>query len=59
MAILDRELTDEELERALIRARDKLSFIIKNEGDADGQRLEPWYISRLLEEAIREQRGIF
>ena len=49
---LGRRPTDEEMERALPRAERKLRWILDREGDAEGMRLQPWYLGKLVEEAI-------
>lgn len=51
---LGREPTDEELKHALPRATKKLRWIIDREGDPDGIRRQPWYLGKLVEEAIIE-----
>lgn len=52
---LGRKPTDEEMEHALPRAEKKLQWIINREGDAEGMRLQPWYLGKLVEEAIVEE----
>lgn len=52
---LGRRPTDEEMEKALPRAERKLRWILDREGDAEGMRLQPWYLGKLLEEAITEE----
>ena len=52
---LGRKPTDEEMEHALPRAERKLQWIINREGDAEGMRLQPWYLGKLVEEAIVEE----
>lgn len=52
---LGRNPTEEEWDEALPRAERKLARIIEREGDADGARLQPWYLGKLVEEAIREE----
>jgi hypothetical protein len=52
---LGRNPSEEEWEEALPRAERKLARIINREGDADGARLQPWYLGKLVEEAIREE----
>lgn len=42
------------LTEAKRKAEQKLSRIIKQEGDAGGMRLEPWYLEMLVEESLRE-----
>lgn len=52
---LGRRPTDEEMKWALPRAKKKLTWIIEGEGDADGIRRQPWYLGKLVEEAIVEE----
>lgn len=52
---LGRRPTDEEIAMALPRAIRKLDLIIKREGDANGMRRQPWYLGKLVEEAISEE----
>ena len=52
---LGRNPSEDEWEEALPRAERKLSRIIDREGDADGMRRQPWYLGKLVEEAIREE----
>jgi hypothetical protein len=52
---LGRRPTDEEMKWALPRAQKKLAWIIKREGDANGIRQQPWYLGKLVEEAIVEE----
>ena len=52
---LGRELTEEEWNQALPKAERKLQRIIDREGDANGKRLEPWYLGKLVEEAVIEE----
>lgn len=51
---LGRTPTDEETEHALPRATKKLRWIIDRDGDPDGMRRQPWYLGKLVEEAIIE-----
>ncbi|MGI6498054.1 MAG: hypothetical protein ACOX0U_04420 [Oscillospiraceae bacterium] len=51
---LGREPTDEEMEHALPRATKKLRWIIDKDGDPNGVRRQPWYLGKLVEEAIVE-----
>lgn len=51
---LGRTPTDEEMTQALPRATKKLRWIIDREGDLDGIRRQPWYLGKLVEEAIIE-----
>ena len=41
---------------ALTRSKLKLERIIKREGDAGGERREPWYLAQLIAEDLRERR---
>jgi len=49
---LGRSITDAEWEKYLPQAQRKLDFIIDREGDADGERRKPYYIGKLVEEAV-------
>ena len=51
---LGRTPTDEEMTHALPRAQRKLRWIIDRDGDTDGMRRQPWYLGKLVEEAIIE-----
>lgn len=51
---LGRKPTDEEMEHALPRATKKLRWIIDKDGDPNGVRRQPWYLGKLVEEAIVE-----
>lgn len=51
---LGRTPTDEEMKHALPRATKKLRWIIDRDGDPDGMRRQPWYLGKLVEEAIIE-----
>lgn len=46
----------EELTVAKATAENKLQRIIEREGDADGERLKPYYLAQLIAEAIRANR---
>lgn len=48
-------ITEEMFARAYEHAKRKLARIIEREGDADGARLQPYYITQLTVEAVREQ----
>lgn len=52
---LGRPLTDSEWSHALPRAEHKLRWIIGREGDANGTRLQPWYLGKLVEEAVNQE----
>jgi len=52
---LGRRPTDEEMKWALPRAQKKLAWIIEREGDEGGVRQQPWYLGKLVEEAIVEE----
>ena len=51
---LGRRPTEMEMAQALPRAARKLKWIIDRDGDADGMRHQPWYLGKLVEEAIIE-----
>jgi len=51
---LGRRPTEKEMAQALPRAARKLKWIIDRDGDADGMRHQPWYLGKLVEEAIIE-----
>jgi len=53
---LGRRPTDQEMEWALPRAQKKLAWIIEREGEADGIRQQTWYLGKLVEEAIVEEK---
>ena len=42
--------------RALESASRKLAWIISREGDADGERREPYYLAMLIAEAVKASR---
>jgi len=45
-----------EWDEAKAAAERKLDWIISREGDADGDRREPWYLAQLIAEAVRASR---
>ena len=47
-------VSDAAIEAALPSAQEKLERIIAREGDANGERLKPYYIAQLLVEKIQE-----
>lgn len=49
-------VTPSEYNAAQLQAKRKLARIIEREGDADGERLKPYYLEQLTAEAIRENR---
>ena len=49
-------LSDSEYFQAKAQAKRKLARIIEREGDANGERLKPYYISQLIYEAIVSNR---
>lgn len=49
---IGREITDAEWAEAYPQAKGKLAHIIGREGDANGARRQPWYLGKLVEEAI-------
>lgn len=51
-ALLGRELTDAEWAKAYPPAAQKLSGIIQRYGDGDGDRRQPWYFGKLVQEHI-------
>jgi len=54
---LGTEICDFEFVEAKERATHKLfDWIIPRDGDLDGKRLEPWYLAKLIEEAVRANR---
>lgn len=50
-----REITDAEWNEALPEAKRKLEWIISREGDADGERLKPYYLGKLIEEHLTQK----
>lgn len=50
-----REITDAEWDEALPEAQRKLKWIINREGDADGERLKPYYLGKLIEEYLTQK----
>lgn len=50
---LEAEISLELFEAELPQAMRKLEWIISREGDADGERLKPYYIAQLVAETIR------
>ena len=49
-------ITDGEMQKAEHRARRKLEWIISREGDAEGERLKPWYLVHLIAEEVYKYR---
>lgn len=49
---LGRQITTPQWEKALMQATRKLAFIIEREGDSNGERTKPYYLGKLVEEAI-------
>lgn len=49
-------LSDSEYEEAETSAKRKLARIIEREGDADGERLKPYYLAQLVAEAVTAER---
>ena len=49
-------VTESEYRYAENLAKRKLARIIEREGDADGERLKPYYLEQLIAEAITETR---
>lgn len=54
-SLLGVSITESVCARAYEHAKRKLARIIEREGDADGGRLQPYYITQLTAEAVREQ----
>lgn len=50
------KISDSEYNEALEEAKRKLARIIEREGDADGERLQPYYIAQLISEALSVKR---
>lgn len=48
-------ITEAIYNRAYERAKRKLARIIEREGDMGGERLQPYYLTQLTAEAVREQ----
>lgn len=46
-------ITEKELSRVAERAAEKLKRIIMQEGDCNGERLQPWYLEQLIAEECR------
>lgn len=49
-------MSDSEYEKAEKQAKRKLARIIEREGDADGERLKPYYLAQLIAEAVTAER---
>jgi len=49
-------VTDEETEKYLPYAKQKLEYIIASEGDSDGNRSKPKYLAHILAEIIENER---
>ena len=49
-------LSDEEYTEAETQAKRKLARVIEREGDADGERLKPYYLAQLVAEAVTAER---
>lgn len=45
-------MTSDMFEEIVKRALEKLERIIAREGDAEGERLQPWYLEQLIQEEI-------
>ena len=56
MSVTDTPITEKELAEAEKSAKQKLRRIIASEGDADGARLEKWYLDELIAEALASSR---
>lgn len=48
-------IPQEVFEDVVPQALRKLEWIIDREGDANGERLKPYYLAKLVEEAIRQE----
>lgn len=46
-------ITDDDMAEAQVHAERKLDWIISREGDAGGERLEPYYLAQLIAEYLR------
>lgn len=53
---VESNIYQDEWEEALILALKKLDIIIKKQGDANGKRLEMWYLAQLIAEEIKSNR---
>lgn len=53
---LGSSINDSELKEAEQYARRKLEWIISREGDAQGERLKPWYLAKLISETVCQNR---
>lgn len=49
-------ISDDEYTEAEKQAKRKLARIIEREGDADGERLKPYYLVQLVAEAVTAER---
>lgn len=53
------EIADDEWRQAKADSEVKLQRIIERQGDADGERTEPWYLAMLIAEEIRATRIMY
>ncbi len=51
-----REIPEPEYRKAVISAERKLLWIINREGDAGGERRQPYYLAQLIAEAVSASR---
>lgn len=51
--ILGFKICESCFEKALAYGQEKLNYIIKREGDAEGKRKEDWYLADLISEHIK------
>ena len=49
-------ISNDEYTEAETQAKRKLARIIEREGDADGERLKPYYLAQLVAEAVTAER---
>ena len=59
--LLDDPMTAEELTQCLRRAKSKLDWILRFEGDLDGERRKPYYLGYLIAERCmiaRDFKGV-
>ncbi len=49
-------ISDDEMKKAEQYARRKLDWIISREGDAQGERRQPWYLAMLISETVYQNR---
>ncbi len=54
--VLKCTVSNDEMKKAEQSARRKLDWIIKLEGDSNGERLKPWYLTQLIAESVSQNR---